>query len=141
MVFYFDNYLDYCIYCMKLPWYYVIPSLNHSTATIHFFVRGFCSPFICVIPVCLLSCQGRFEVVSVACAKLVCVPTSIYLTSCGPTFTSQLMKLLFPVRNVKDERWQQSLVDSVTVFIQLDSVSPDVALEDSHCKRGCLCMK
>lgn len=106
-----------------------------------FFVRDFCSPFTCVILVCLLSCQGRFEVVSVACAKLVCCSHFYLFNLLWSHFHVAAHEAFVPRTECEDERWQQSLVDSVTVFIQLDSVSPDVALEDSHCKRGCLCMK
>ncbi len=125
--------MDCGIYCVTLPWYYVIPSLYHVT------VFSLLSSVI--FPRCLLSCQGRFEVVSVACAKLVC-HSHFYLFNLLWSHFHLAAHEAFVLRTeCEDERWQQSLVDSVTVFILLDSAGPDVALEDSRCNRGCLRMK
>lgn len=84
-----------------------------------------------LFPSCLLSCQGRFEVVSVACAKLVRHSHFYLFNLLWSHFRVAAHEAFVPHTECEDERWQQSLVDSVTVFIQLDSAGPDVALEDS----------
>lgn len=106
--------------------YYVIPSLYH----VLFLARDFFYAFICdIAPLCTFL-SGSVWDVSVACAKWVCHSHFYWFNLLWSHFLVAAHEAFVLRTECEDERWQQSLVDSVTVFIQLDSAGPDVASED-----------
>ncbi len=118
--------MDGGIYCM----------IHHCIML--YFCEGFFSAFICDIAALCAFLSGSVWCVSVACAKLVCHSHFYWFNLLWSHFHVAAHAAFVLRMECEDERWQQSLVDSVTVFIQLDS---DVASEDSRCKRGCQRMK
>ncbi len=121
--------MDGGIYCM----------IHHCIML--YFCEGFFSAFICDIAALCAFLSGSVWGVSVACVKLVCHSHFYWFNLLWSHFHVAAHAAFVLRMECEDERWQQSLVDSVTVFIQLDSAGPDVVSEDSRCKRGCQRMK